>query len=76
MEAAGIPLYYAPILDELRLKSGASEGLYARCLDPIDLDTWTAFWRKSKKGTAPGLSGETSDMLASLPEHRTAPKTR
>ena len=42
--------------------------MYADCMKHISQKEWKNFWSSVKKGTAPGRSGITADMMNLLPE--------
>ena len=66
LEAAGIPIRFKPVIAALRRVKGAGADLYKNVLCEITDEEWSRKLATTKKGTAPGLSRETIDMLAAL----------
>ena len=42
--------------------------MYAGVTSPVTEDDWHSLWRKRKKGTVPGKSKITVEMIAALPD--------
>ena len=66
LEKAGIPARFRPVVEAFKRVQGAKSDLYNGLLEAITQEEWTHKLATTKKGTAPGLSRETIDMLASL----------
>ena len=63
MVEAKIPMKFRPIVILLRRKKGVKEGMYKHLMNPISESEWMKFWGQVKKGTAPGKTGVTADMV-------------
>ena len=59
-------MHFTPVVEAFKRVHGATSDLYKGLLDEISPDEWNRKVSTTKKGTTPGLSRETIDMLASL----------
>ena len=66
LSVAGIPPRFKPVVDAFRRVDGASADLYDGAMDAISDEVWRRKIATTKKGTAPGLSRESIDMLAAM----------
>jgi hypothetical protein len=67
LEKEGVPPRFKPIIAALRRVDGADEeGAYKGLMDELSPEEWRRKIKSTKKGTTPGLSGESIDMLAAL----------
>ena len=66
MARAQIPIKFKPVVRRLSRKPGANTGLYCNVKNSIGEREWKSFWGQVKKGTAPGRSGVTTDIVFTL----------
>ena len=66
MSRAQIPVKFKPVVQRLKRKQGANTELYRHAKNKIGKLEWKSFWGQVKKGTAPGKSGVTTDMVFRL----------
>ena len=66
MSQAQIPVKFKPVVKRLKRKQGANTELYRHAKNKIGKSEWKSFWGQVKKGTAPGKSRVTTDMVFTL----------
>ena len=63
-----IPRKFKTILEHLQKVEGITNKMFENCTQHITKEEWAKFWSSVKKGTSPGRSGITADMMSLLPE--------